>query len=298
MSNLDNYGFFGPEYSFADNIPLPGQIGVRNESSVGAIIDAVAGVNYYVDTIAFGGPTFFDSHNPRPMGLRHFMNTGLMCSNGATMSEYFDGVTRGDLLGDHVAKALASAGLPGLRGLAPGILENARDALDPRPLFAAVTSTGYPVCQQVLCPVGDIDGNLRNQQDASQNYIVDPVEFVQNVPYQRRWVGAYDSTGAPLQITKDEFAATPKCYNPDGTYRTNPPSGCAPLAATDISEPAGSKYPLCRMTQPAAVPSTVTGSNSGSEGFTNGGDTATDVGVAVAVAILGGIGLWSLFRNR
>ncbi|NBO26971.1 MAG: hypothetical protein EBU96_09325 [Actinobacteria bacterium] len=96
----DNYGYFGPDYDFAANIPLPGEVGVRQEASIGAIIDSIGGVNYYVDTIGFGGPTFFDSHNPQPMGARFFLNTGTRCSNGASMSAYLDGVTKGDLCRD------------------------------------------------------------------------------------------------------------------------------------------------------------------------------------------------------
>ena len=77
MSTQDKYGYFGPKYSFADNIPLPGQIGVRQEPTFGAIIDSVGGINYYIDTIAFGGRTMFDSHSPQPMGTRFFLNTNM-----------------------------------------------------------------------------------------------------------------------------------------------------------------------------------------------------------------------------
>jgi hypothetical protein len=293
----DNYGYFGPEYSFADNVPLPGQIGVRQDPSVGAIIDSVAGVNFYVDTIAFGGPTFFDSHNPVPMGIRYFLNSGMRCSNGATMSAYFDGVTKGDLLGDNVANALASAGLPGLKGLAPGMLENARDALDPRPILSAVTASGYPVCQQVQCPVGDIQGNIVNPQDANaQPYIIDPVQYTSGMPYQTRWVQAYDSTGSQIQITKDEFGATPKCYNADGTYQANPPNGCPPLPGQPQGVGAQDPYGLCTMIQPAAMPPTL--NQSGAEGFR--GDDMEEfqrIAMAVGVAALGGIALWAFQRR-
>jgi len=253
MTTQDNYGFFGPEYSFADNIPLPGQIGVRKEASFGAILDAVGGVNYYVDTIAFGGPTFFNRQKMSPMGLRYFMDTGMRCSNGATMSEYFDGVTKGDLLGKNVKAAFESAGLPGLRGLAPGMLENARNALDPRPIFAAVTSTGYPVCQQVVCPVGDANGSIQNRLDANKPYIIDPVQYNEagiNGPTQRRWVQGLDSTNNPINITKDEFGALPKCYNADGTYMENPPNGCPAKQPKPIQLQGVGNLSPCRIVQP------------------------------------------------
>ena len=83
---LDDYGFFGPSYSFADNIALPGQIGVRQEASFDAILDAIGGVNHYVDVIAFGSSTGFDSNPQVPLGVRYFLNSGMRCTNGASMS--------------------------------------------------------------------------------------------------------------------------------------------------------------------------------------------------------------------
>jgi hypothetical protein len=293
---LDDYGFWGPNYSFADNLPLPGQIGVRQESSFGAIFDAVGGVNFYVDAIAFGSPTFFDE-NPtdptgkpyqHPLGLRYFLNTGMRCSNGATMAQYFDGVTRGDLLGTHIEQALASANLPGLKGMAPGLLENAFDALDPRPIIAAVTSTGYPVCEPVMCPVGDSNGEIQNENNATQPYILGNTYANQNgVASQVRWVQAYDSTGSPINITKDEFAAQPKCYNADGSYiTTNPPAGCPAVEPTYSGGPASSNYPLC--TQPMSTPS------SQMESFANmGSDYSIMMGGIIILFVMGIFITWA-----
>jgi hypothetical protein len=287
MTQQDNYGFFGPDYSFADNIPLPGQIGVRREPSFGAIIDSVGGINYYVDTIAFGGRTFFNQQDMKPMGIRYFLNTDMRCSNGATMSDYFDGVTRGNLLGDNVARALASTGLPGLKGLAPGMLESARDALDPRPILSAVSGTGYPVCQQVVCPVGDATGSIQNAQDATSPYIVDPVQYGtagMQGPTQTRWVQAYDpKTGSPLSVSKDEFGATPKCYNADGTYMDKAPDGCAAPAVN--AKQGNGKFELCKVLQPARV-----------EGFRNE-QAIEDYGILACIVALGCIALYSIVRK-
>lgn len=290
QQSLDDYGFFGPSYSFADNIPLPGDLGVRQEPSIGAIIDSVAGINHYVDRIAFGGRTFFDKVDQQPMGIRFFLDSGMRCSNGATMSEYFDGVTKGDILGSRVAAGLASAGLPGLKGLAPGMLENARDALDPRPIFAAVTATGYPVCQQVTCPVGDTNGNVANPTDPANPYILGNVEFVDGLPHQRRWVQAYDSTDSSINITKDEFAATPKCYNADGSYMTSPGVGCAGSEPPPVMSMGSGRFANCRLVQGPSLPPSL-------EGFS---DEERGAGIAIAaaaaVAILGGIFLWAQRR--
>jgi hypothetical protein len=290
MSTQDNYGYFGPNYSFADNIPLPGSLGVRQEASIGAIVDSISSINYYLDTIAFGSPTFLNTQPMSPMGVRYFLNTDQRCSNGATQSEYFDGVTKGDLMGSAVAKGLASAGLPGLKGLAPGMLENARDALDPRPIFAAVTGTGYSVCQQVLCPVGDAAGAISNA-DGTQ-YITDPVQYVNGLPYQSRWVQAYDSDGAPIQISKDEFAATPKCYNADGSLIQPPPDGCAGLGGSTNTQ-GTDKYALCTVIQPAQMPPTLQNST---EGFVGMDDTAVRLGAAAVVGLIGVAALMAIGR--
>jgi hypothetical protein len=247
MSKQDNYGFLGPEYSYADDIKLPGQIGVRQEPSFGAILDSVGGVNYYIDQIAFGGPTGFDKQNVTPLGVRYFLNTEMTCSNGASMSEYFDGVTKGDLLGKRVKDGLESAGLPGLRGLAPGMLENARDALDPRPIFDAIAGGGYPVCQQVKCPVGTEAGNVSNPDTPDKPYILGELTWEGGIPYQTRWVKGYDEKGNAVNLSREEFAAMPKCYNADGTYMARPSGGCP--AAEPPAKPTRGKGKYERCTQ-------------------------------------------------
>ena len=287
----DNYGYFGPTYSYADNIKLPGQIGVRKGSSFGAIFDAVGGVNHYMDIIAFGGPTLFDKQDTRPMGIRYFLNTEMRCSNGATMSEYMDGVTKGDLLGEHVAAGLASAGLPGLKGLAPGMLENARDALDPRPILSAVTATGYPVCQQVVCPVGDTYGSIVNAFDGTE-YLADPPDYTFGYPTQTRWVQALDEKGDPINVTKGEYAANPKCYNSDGSYKQEPPEGCPDTEPagryTPITNRKHRKYGLCQQ---------VRAPNAGREGFMGQADGNDYIAVGVSVALLFGVAVWSALRK-
>ena len=269
----DGYGFFGPDYSFAENIPLPGQVGVQRGSSISSIINAVGGLNFYMDTIAFGGRTMFNKQDTRPMGIRYYLNTGQRCSNGATMSVYVDGVTKGDLLGTAVQRGLASAGLPGLKGLAPGMLEGAREALDPRPIISAVSGTGYPVCQQVQCPVGDVYGGIANRMEPEKgNYIVDPVQVVNGQPTQTRWVQAYKD-GWPITITQNEFGNTPKCYNPDGTYMDPPGTGC-PRSVSPTNIPGTDKFSLCRIVQPRTLPPTL-------EAFTDYSPAVVLVGVVL-----------------
>jgi hypothetical protein len=290
MAQAD-YGYFGPNYSVADNIKLPGDVGVRRESSFSAIFDAVGGINYYLDVIAFGSATGFDTQQQYPMGIRYYLDTGLRCSNGASMSEYFDGVTKGDLLGENVKRGLASAGLPGLQGLAPGMLENARDALDPRPIFSAVSGTGYPVCQKVTCPIGTAVGAVSNATEPGKPFIVGEWQNRNGYPVQTRWVQAFDANGYAISISKDEFTATPKCYNADGSYIKNPPDGCPPTEPADKwTSPSGNRYGLCGLVQPAVMPPTL------QEGFIDLEDNTLWLMLG-ATAILGGIAVWSLTRK-
>jgi hypothetical protein len=294
----DDYGYFGPSYSYADNIPLPASIGVRQDPSVGAIIDAVAAVNTYADIIGFGAPTFFDQQNLQPMGIRYYLNTELKCSNGATMSAYTDNVPKGTALGTNIQRALASSGLPPLKGLAPGMIESAETALDPRPILSAVTNSGYPVCQQVQCPVGDVNGLLKNAAAGPTDppFIVDPVQYVNGVPTQTRWVQAYDNTGNQITISKDEFVATPKCYNADGTYMSRPGTGCPPTQPQAQSAAGGSPYPLCTVLQPASLPPPlmVETFNGGSGGSLSDSERLV---AAIALTGLGAALLWAIRRH-
>jgi hypothetical protein len=176
------------------------------------------------------------------------------------MSEYLDGVTKGDILGSRVENALAGAGLPGLKGLAPGILENARDALDPRPILSAATGTGYPVCQKVACPVGDIQGSVTNS-GTGEGYLVDPVQYGDDgVPRQTRWVQAYDSTGSAIQVGQAEFAGATKCYNADGSWNTRA-AGCPSGPPEDLTGDLRGlgPYASCKLLQGPTLPPTLEG---------------------------------------
>jgi hypothetical protein len=214
-------GLLGPDYSFADNLPLPGEVGVRDGDSMDSVIGAVKGVGYYVDMIGFGqassGLTTGVGPNggPRPLGVNTWMRTGLKCSNGADMWVYNEGVPTGNALGERVKDGLASAGLPPMRGLAPGILEDAQSALDPRPILSAVFGSGYPRCKLVKKKVGDQDGNIEKPLAKGEK---GPIYYVENNEtvvkegsdsYQSRW--AHDS-----DLTESVWEAEPKVYCPDG----------------------------------------------------------------------------------
>jgi hypothetical protein len=211
-------GLLGPNYSFADNVPLPGQVGVRDGDSMNDVIDSVKAVAYYVDMIGFGQASTGLSRGvgpgggPRPLGVNTWMRTGLKCSNGADMWMYNAGVPTGDALGKRVKDGLASAGLPGMRGLAPGILEDAQAALNPVPIVKALFGSGFPRCRLVEQEVGDQDGVIQNP--ATGDYYVEDKDSVyqrNGRSYQRRW--AYDS-----DMAQDQWEKEKKTHCPDG-YR-------------------------------------------------------------------------------
>ena len=205
-------GVFGPDYSFADNVPLPNQVGVYDGDSISSVIDAVKGAAYYVDTIGFGqsSSSLTAGMGVKPIGVNTFMKTGFTCANGADMWMYNEGIPTGNALGKRLSKGLASVGLPQMRGLAPGILEDAETALDPSPVMSAMFGTGYPSCTYVMKQVGDQDGKIQNPE--SKAYYVDTPETVVQkggVPMQGRWI--YDSN-----LTSDQYNAVPKTHCPDG----------------------------------------------------------------------------------
>jgi hypothetical protein len=128
---------------------------------------------------------------------------------------YVSGIPTGNSLGPKVKKALASTGLPGLRGLAPGILEDAQDALNPVPIFNALVGSGYPKCKKVTLSVGDVKG--RTQSDDGSSWIVGPLDSASGPPMQTRWVQDTDKKGNPLYLTQAEFDAEPKLFCRDGS---------------------------------------------------------------------------------
>jgi hypothetical protein len=229
----------------------PREIGVKRDGSFNGIAKAAAGVNYYADTIGFGSATGFAAAagmQQSPLGIRFFTNTGMKCSNGADMYEYVDTVPKGTLTGKRLNDELGKMKLPQLRGLAPGILEDATTALDPRPMLSAATGSGFAKCKKVMYPVGDGNGNLQSKFDPENKWIKDVTVQAktsstagQSLPHQSRWI--FDSW-----ISKEEYDATPKTETPVAApsgrvtkeayadYQTSPlrPSQWAALAGIAI----------------------------------------------------------------
>lgn len=209
--DLGSSGFIAPTYDFTANVPTPKQIGVSRGNSVGSVINAVRGVAYYGDVIGFG-----ESANPLtrgmnfyPLGINYFMNTGLTCTNGQKMAAYVEGIPNGDALGQTVKNAMAEMGLPGLRGLAPGMLEDVQDALNPKPILQAAFGKPYPVCEKVTRPVGDAIGQTTDPKTGDV-WVEGPVDRSSGRPMQTRWIQKVDRKGNPIYASREEAEATPK----------------------------------------------------------------------------------------
>lgn len=211
-----------PDYSFADEMPMPHEIGVRRGGSLDDVASGVQGVAFYSDMIGFGGPstglTRSMSRKPFPMGVNHFVRTLTKCSNGADMWVYVNGIPKGDLMGQKITTALNGLGYPKLQGLAPGILEDARDGLNPIPVMNAVFGTGYAKCKQVTMPVGTSEGRLKNVDGKELIRPLYPgdIKMVGGKPQQTRFV--FDKW-----LTKDEWDKENQSasYCPDGSLIAN-----------------------------------------------------------------------------
>jgi hypothetical protein len=136
------------------------------------------------------------------------------------MFQYFQGIPQGDALGSRVQSVMAEMGLPALRGLAPGMIEDAENALNPTPLLNAVLGSGYPQCKQVTQQVGDAYGHIADPSTGApwiDTTSVPATQGTDGLYYQTAWVQDTDGNGDPVYLTKDQWTATSKTYNPDGT---------------------------------------------------------------------------------
>ena len=221
-------GFFGSPYSVADSLLTPPEVGVHKGDEMGAVMDSVKGMAFYMDMIGFGESSNRLTKNMpagadlKPLGINYFMNTGQQCSNGADMWQYYEGIPQGNALGKKVATAMKQMGLPALRGLAPGMLEDAEGALNPSPLLNAMLGSGYPQCKRVRLMVGDAYGHIFDK-DTGANWIEDPETATKgpdNLMYQTRWVQDTDKQGNPITLKREEWAKEEKIYNADGTEKT------------------------------------------------------------------------------
>jgi len=218
-------GFFGSPYKPADAMKTPPQIGVTVGDSMGDVISGVKGVGFYIDQIGFGAPsTGLTNGMPlKPLGVNYFMKTGMTCSNGADMWQYMKGITEGDALGPKMQSVMEEMGLPPLKGLAPGMIEDVEHGLNPAPLMGALFGSGYPQCELREMAVGDAYGRIADDT-TGESWISEPETAYSRggTYYQKRWMQKMDSHGQPIQMTRDEWVAAKKTFRPDGRPVTPP----------------------------------------------------------------------------
>jgi hypothetical protein len=212
----------GPPYDYAGELPTPKNVGVYEGDSLSSVFDSVKGAMYYTDMIGFGASSnrFTNGMPLFPMGINYFVKAGTKCSNGAEMYTYVEGISKGDIMGSSVKKALAEQGLPGLKGLAPGILEDARDALNPLPIVNTVMGSGYAKCKQETKPIGDHKGSLRASDGTVWIPETADIKRVGGRPQQTKWV-------LDRWINQEEYARENASaeYCPDGFKKADHPGG-------------------------------------------------------------------------
>jgi hypothetical protein len=107
-----------------------------------------------------------------------------------------------------------------LRGLAPGILEDAQAALNPAPIVDAVFGTGYVKCKSVKLPVGDALGRIkgRDGKEWIRSLYPGDIQYDGSTPTQTRWV-------MDRQVRQEEFDAEQKVFCPDGSKKDSHTGG-------------------------------------------------------------------------
>ncbi len=200
-----------PTYDFSAQLPLPNEIGVRSDDTLDSVMDAVRAMAYYTDMIGFGGSssslTSGFGSKLRPTGINYFMPTYQKCPNGEKMWTYVKGIPEGNAFGSLVKSALAGAGLPGLRGMAPGALEDAEEALNPVPMVQTVLGKPYPDCELKTLPVGDMNGQIADPREQDKPWITGKVEYKDGKPTQTHWIQKRDQNGKLMYLDYDTWKA-------------------------------------------------------------------------------------------
>jgi len=214
-----------PSYDYSGAIPSPASIGVRSGSGLDDVLNAARGMAYYTDVIGFGAASSGLTAGMGglvPLGINYFMPTYQKCPNGAQMWSYVEGIPKGDALGKSVKRAFAEMGFPPLKGLAPGIIEDTKVALNPDPFIQAVMGDPYPDCEQVTLFVGDIYGRTVDPQDPKNEWITGDKQNVNGYSFQTKWVQKRKGSDLVF-IDRSTAECVPKTLKADGSPNPNPP---------------------------------------------------------------------------
>ena len=233
----------GPYYNYSNELVYPSEIPITRDGDIisgpPAIMKNAVAVQYYVDAMGTGTSVGAVSAYPEmaqsPMGLNYFFDTGMTCSNGAAMYQYQSTIPTGipGPIGNRIKANLGG----NLQGLAPGVVQDTLDALNPVPLFNAVMGTGYPKCKLQEAPVGDVNGKLASRWGKPvdkygtevPNIWVDPAKekvYYKNLPpgdgnkyvpsgpqpFERRWVLDSWMSQDEYNWTQQQLKAMGKLY--------------------------------------------------------------------------------------
>jgi hypothetical protein len=223
--------FFEPDYNLNKLIPSPKDLGIKTGGKMDYVMEAGEIAAYYGDLLTFGTSSSQFTRNYSPngkfvrefgkkpiqsFGVNYFIPTGITCHNGAQMYYYVETIPKGDAGGKNLQRAIASVGLPPLRGLAPAAVEDAKEAGDMRAMTNAVFGSVYPVCEKKTLYVGTADGKIRNPQGKLVISEPSKVEYINGFAHQTNWVQAKNAKGEPMTLTKEEFDKIPKSLKYNG----------------------------------------------------------------------------------
>lgn len=133
----------GPAYSYADNVPAPGSLGVGNEGSFGQLNSNLGAVGTYVSTMISGDP---------PLGNRFYVNTGGTCTapDGSIQSRY--NIINNMPSGSEIMPAGFKSFGGDLNGLIPGIVGDI-EGLNPLYMLKSLAADSSPKCGCYKCDV-------------------------------------------------------------------------------------------------------------------------------------------------
>jgi hypothetical protein len=168
----------GPAYSYSDNIPGPGSLGVGSDGSFGQLFTNLGAANKYVKIMITGDPQLGDAF---------FINTGGTCtapdaSTQARMNFINNRITGQELVPQGLSELSFLSS--NLNGLIPGVVGDI-EGLDPLYLFSAMAADGTPACSCYSCPTtsgskfGFLTPELSPDFDKNICTVVDPSNCMQ-----------------------------------------------------------------------------------------------------------------------
>ena len=146
----------GPNYSYANNIKMPSELGMSGAGSIQQMAKNIDGLIGYVEIMASGGGSA--SKTGRPLGNKFFLRTGGKCVDVETKQDvdryvYINNVPDGDI--PFISSGMG-VNFSDLRGLIPGVLSDL-NVLNPFAILSSFLSGSKPDCQAITMEVIDVN---------------------------------------------------------------------------------------------------------------------------------------------